>query len=108
MDQAYGMFHYRQELTVQLWAPGRDPSTPSLLYLAGTIRTEGWPTMAREKGSPDSLAEGLDEVRLEEADGPGHRLVDPFIILLSQVANLPQEGLPPVYQVLQEKSQVDI
>lgn len=65
------------------------------------------PTEVQHQGNPDdghavpdSLAEGLDEVRLEEADGPGHRLVDPFIILLSQVANLPQEGLPPVYQVL--------
>lgn len=27
-----------------------------------------------------------------EADGPGHRLVDPLILLLSQVADLPQEG----------------
>lgn len=41
-------------------------------------------------GSPDSLGEGLDEVRVEEADGPGHWLVDPFIVLLAQVSYLPQ------------------
>ena len=58
--------------------------------------------MGPEQGSPGSLGEGLDEVGVEEADGPGHWLVDPLVILLSQVAYLPQQGLPPVYQILQE------
>ena len=35
IDYAHGMFHCLQELAVQLWAPGRDPSP---LHLAGTIR----------------------------------------------------------------------
>lgn len=39
---------------------------------------------------------------MEEANGPGHWLVNPLIILLSQVAHLPQERLLPVHQVLQE------
>lgn len=60
------------------------------LYLTGSIRREGQPTMGPEQSSPDTLGEGLDEVRVEEADGPDHWLVDPLIILLSQVAYLPQ------------------
>lgn len=60
------------------------------------------PTSDPAEYSPDSLGESLNEVRVEEANGPGHRLVNPLIILLSQVAHLPQERLLPVHQVLQE------
>lgn len=50
--------------------------------------------------SPRRLGEGLNKIRVEEADGPIHGLVHPLVVLLPQVAHLPQQGLPPVYQVL--------
>lgn len=35
MDYAYGLFHYPQELTVQLWPLGRDPiALPLHIWLA--------------------------------------------------------------------------
>lgn len=76
------------EYSSRLWG-GPQPPLP-LLYLTSSIRREGQPTTGPEQGSPDTLGEGLDEVRVEEADGPDHWLVDPLIILLSQVAYLPQ------------------
>lgn len=43
---------------------------------------------------------------MEEADGPIHGLVHPLVVLLPQVAHLPQQGLLPVHQVLREQTVV--
>lgn len=56
--------------------------------------------------SPRRLGEALEEIRVEEADGPIHGLVHPLVVLLPQVAHLPQQGLLPVHQVLREQTAV--
>jgi len=61
---------------------------------------------ADPRGSPCRLGEGLEDIRVEEADGPIHRLVHPLVVLLPQVAHLPQQGLLPVHQVLGEQTAV--
>lgn len=68
----------------------------------GIIREEGWPIPDSAWCSPDGLGEGLHEVRVEEANGPGHWLMNPLIVLLPQVAHLPQQRFLPVHQVLRE------
>lgn len=52
---------------------------------------------------PWSFRVGLKKVRLEQSDWSVHRLVDPRVIFLSQVSDLPSQWFSPVYQILQNK-----
>lgn len=74
---------------------------------AASLPSRHWLAHSADPGdSPRRLGEALEEIRVEEADGPIHGLVHPLVVLLPQVAHLPQQGLLPVHQVLREQTAV--
>lgn len=58
--------------------------------------------------SPGSLGAGLQEGVSKQSDRPVDWLVNPCIIFLSEVADLPSQGLPPVHQILSRQNQREI
>lgn len=61
--------------------------------------------LKRCRVSPGGLGAGLHEGVSKQSDGSVDRLVDPGVVLLSEVSHLPGQGLPPVHQVLEGQGQ---